>query len=85
MMRKFLESIFARYLEARYGKPPAMAAREGYETYRDTVERFMKMDPEQAEVEIANLTEELRRNHEAAYYAAQLGIETRRRKINGDA
>jgi hypothetical protein len=84
-MRKFVEALFARYLEARYGKPPEVAAREGYETYRETVSRFMNMDPAQAEVEIAKLTEDLRRKHEAAWYAAQLNIDTRRHKINGDA
>lgn len=82
-MRNALRRMVIRVLEAVYPKPPEEWPPQ---VYRLTIEKLDDMTPDDAQREIARLSQELDAAREAAYYATQLGIDARRRKpSNGDA
>lgn len=81
-MRNAFKRMVIRVLEAVYHKPP-----EEWEpqAYRLTIEKLDEMTPDDAQREIARLSQELKEAREAAHYMTQLGIDARRREVNGDA
>lgn len=81
-MKSAFKRMVIRVLEAVYAKPPDEWPPQ---VYKLTIEKLDEMTPDDAQREISRLSQELEAAKEAAYYATQLGIDTRRRKINGEA